>query len=224
MNLNTFIWSLWSTAALSFFITIDSRSFFDSHELVPLLRSRIEILRFNLYKPLDEFGGGLVVLRVESLLDVVDAVGALNDGVEAEERGVDARLCEVELTDLGADVVGEVAGGGDVGEDVIGIGLDDLEDLGGLLEAGEVLVEIGALGEEAVEVEIQGALEKLEKKKALYFEKMQNKIAEVHKEAEEKRMMVQAAKKEECQKVEEMAEKYRATGHAPKNKISCFLF
>lgn len=66
--------------------------------------------------------------------------------------------------------------------------------------------------------------EKLEKKKALYFEKMQNKIAELHKEAEEKRMMVQAAKKEECQKVEEMAEKYRATGHAPKNKISCFLF
>lgn len=64
--------------------------------------------------------------------------------------------------------------------------------------------------------------EKLEKKKALYFEKMQNKIAELHKEAEEKRMMVQAAKKEECQKVEEMAEKYRATGHAPKNKISCF--
>ncbi|KAL6181916.1 hypothetical protein ACLB2K_048564 [Fragaria x ananassa] len=64
--------------------------------------------------------------------------------------------------------------------------------------------------------------EKLEKKKALYFEKMQNKIAELHKEAEEKRMMVQAAKKEECQKVEEMAEKYRATGHAPKNKIFCF--
>ncbi|KAL6174663.1 hypothetical protein ACLB2K_051309 [Fragaria x ananassa] len=64
--------------------------------------------------------------------------------------------------------------------------------------------------------------EKLEKKKALYFEKVQNKIAELHKEAEERRMMVQAAKKEECQKVEEMDEKYRATGHAPNNNISCF--
>ncbi|XP_050378227.1 remorin-like [Argentina anserina] len=65
--------------------------------------------------------------------------------------------------------------------------------------------------------------EKLEKKKALYFEKMQNKIAELHKEAEEKRMLVEVARKEECQKVVEMAEKYRATGHAPKNKIlPCF--
>lgn len=65
--------------------------------------------------------------------------------------------------------------------------------------------------------------EKLEKKKALYFEKMQNKIAELHKEAEEKRMMVEVAKNEERQKVEEMAEKYRAAGHTPKNKIlPCF--
>lgn len=64
--------------------------------------------------------------------------------------------------------------------------------------------------------------EKLEKKKALYVEKMQNKIAELHKDAEEKRMMVEAAKREERQKVEETAEKYRATGYTPKKMLPCF--
>lgn len=51
---------------------------------------------------------------------------------------------------------------------------------------------------------------------------MQNKIAELHKDAEEKRMMVEAAKREERQKVEETAEKYRATGYTPKKILPCF--
>ena len=56
--------------------------------------------------------------------------------------------------DLGGDAVGEVGGGGDVGEDGGGVGGDDVEDGGGGLEGGEVVVEVGAAGEEGVEVEI----------------------------------------------------------------------
>ena len=64
--------------------------------------------------------------------------------------------------------------------------------------------------------------EELEKKKAEYAEKMKNKIAIIHKEAEEKRAMVEAKRGEEVLKAEEMAAKYRATGHAPKKLIGCF--
>ncbi|CAN0824812.1 Uncharacterized protein At3g61260, partial [Linum grandiflorum] len=53
--------------------------------------------------------------------------------------------------------------------------------------------------------------EQLEKKKAGYAEKMKNQVAQIHKEAEEKRAMV-----------EEMAAKYRATGHIPKKLLGCF--
>lgn len=41
---------------------------------------------------------------------------------------------------------------------MIGIGLDDFENVGGFLEVEEVLVEIGALGKEVVEVEVESAL------------------------------------------------------------------
>ena len=40
-------------------------------------------------------------------------------------------------------------------ERVVGLGLDDVEDLGGALEAVELPVEVGALREEAVEVEVE---------------------------------------------------------------------
>ncbi|CAN1308797.1 Uncharacterized protein At3g61260 [Linum perenne] len=53
--------------------------------------------------------------------------------------------------------------------------------------------------------------EQLEKKKAGYAEKMKNRVAQIHKEAEEKRAMV-----------EEMAAKYRATGQVPKKLLGCF--
>ncbi|KAI3985332.1 hypothetical protein MKX01_033646, partial [Papaver californicum] len=63
--------------------------------------------------------------------------------------------------------------------------------------------------------------ETLEKKKGEYIEKMQNKIALLHKDAEEKRAMVQAKRGEELLKAEETAAKYRATGLAPKKLFGC---
>lgn len=64
--------------------------------------------------------------------------------------------------------------------------------------------------------------EKLEKKKAEYAEKMKNKMAEVHKVAEEKRAMVEANRMEQHLKVEETAAKYRAAGYTPKKLLGCF--
>ncbi|XP_059312682.1 remorin isoform X1 [Lycium ferocissimum] len=63
--------------------------------------------------------------------------------------------------------------------------------------------------------------EQLEQKKAEYGEKIKNRVAAVHKEADEKRAMVEARKGEELLKAEEMAAKYRATGQAPKKLIGC---
>ncbi|CAL0304685.1 unnamed protein product [Lupinus luteus] len=51
---------------------------------------------------------------------------------------------------------------------------------------------------------------------------MKNKIALVHKEAEEKRAMVEAKRGQEFLKVQEMAAKYRATRTVPKKTIGCF--
>ena len=64
--------------------------------------------------------------------------------------------------------------------------------------------------------------EQIEQKKADYAEKMKNKDALVHKEAEEKRAIVEASRGEEIFMAEEMAAKYRATGYAPKKLLSCF--
>lgn len=63
--------------------------------------------------------------------------------------------------------------------------------------------------------------EQLEKKKADYAEKMRNKVALVHKQAEEKRAMVAAQQGEEILKAEEMSAKFRATGHAPTKVCGC---
>ncbi|CAN6558069.1 unnamed protein product [Malus baccata var. baccata] len=79
---------------------------------------------------------------------------SLDNGVEVEKRGPDARLGEIELVDLRTDVVGDVASGGDVGDDVVGVGLYVVRNLGGLAKGGELLVEVGALGKEVVEVQI----------------------------------------------------------------------
>lgn len=62
----------------------------------------------------------------------------------------------------------------------------------------------------------------MEKKKAEYIEKMKNKVALVHKAAEEKRAMVEAKRGEDLLKAEEMSAKYRATGTAPKKLLGCF--
>ena len=64
--------------------------------------------------------------------------------------------------------------------------------------------------------------EKLEKKKAEYKEQMKNKIALIHKEAEEKRAMIEAKRAEDLLRAEEAAAKYRTTGKAPKKLLGLF--
>nr|XP_009778200.1 PREDICTED: remorin-like isoform X2 [Nicotiana sylvestris] len=73
-----------------------------------------------------------------------------------------------------------------------------------------------------LEAELKKMEEQLEKKKAEYIEKMKNKIALLHKEAEEKRAMIEAKRGEDLLKAEELAAKYRATGTAPKKLLGCF--
>ncbi|KAK1315355.1 hypothetical protein QJS10_CPA06g00340 [Acorus calamus] len=73
-----------------------------------------------------------------------------------------------------------------------------------------------------VESELKKVEEKLERKKAEYAERMKNKIALIHKEAEEKRAMVEAKRGEELLKAEEIAAKYRASGLAPKKLLGWF--
>ncbi|KAG5008311.1 hypothetical protein JHK82_026236 [Glycine max] len=73
-----------------------------------------------------------------------------------------------------------------------------------------------------LEAELKKIEEQLEKKKAEHGERMKNKVALVHKEAEEKRAMIEANRCEEVLKTEEMAAKYRATGTTPKKTIGCF--
>ncbi|KAG9137409.1 hypothetical protein Leryth_026803 [Lithospermum erythrorhizon] len=74
----------------------------------------------------------------------------------------------------------------------------------------------------SIEAELRLIEEKLEKKKAEYIEKMKNRIAEVHKSAEERRADIEAKKGEDVLKAEEIAAKYRATGTAPKKLLGCF--
>ena len=74
----------------------------------------------------------------------------------------------------------------------------------------------------ATEAQLSKIEEKLEKKKAVYGEKMKNKVAAIHKQAEEKRAMVEAKKGEELLKAEETAAKHRATGVVPKATCGCF--
>ncbi|MCO5612653.1 hypothetical protein L7F22_066922 [Adiantum nelumboides] len=73
----------------------------------------------------------------------------------------------------------------------------------------------------AAEASLKKAEEALEKKRAAYVEKMKNKIAVVHRSAEEQRAMAEARRGEEFVKAEELAAKYRAHGKAPK-KFLCF--
>ncbi|CAN8254866.1 unnamed protein product [Cochlearia groenlandica] len=74
----------------------------------------------------------------------------------------------------------------------------------------------------SVEAELKKIEEHLIKKKAEYAEQMKNKIAQTHKEAEEKRAMIEAKRGEDVLKAEEMAAKYRATGTAPTKLYGCF--
>lgn len=62
----------------------------------------------------------------------------------------------------------------------------------------------------------------MEKKKAEYVEKMKNKIADIHRSAEEKRAIVEAQKREEYLEVEETAAKFRSRGRTPSKFFACF--
>lgn len=62
----------------------------------------------------------------------------------------------------------------------------------------------------------------MERQKAEYVEKLKNKVALIHKEAEEKRALVEAKRGEDALKAEEMAAKYRATGTGPKKLLGWF--
>ncbi|XP_028080458.1 remorin 1.4-like [Camellia sinensis] len=75
-----------------------------------------------------------------------------------------------------------------------------------------------------VEAQLKKIEEKLEKKRAEYAEKMNNKKSEIHKAAEEKRVMVEAKRGEDILTVEEIAAKFRSTGNTPKRIFGCFRF
>lgn len=74
----------------------------------------------------------------------------------------------------------------------------------------------------SVEAQLKKIEEDLERQKAAYVEKLKNKIALIHKEAEEKRANTEAKRGEDLLKAEELAAKYRATGTAPKKLLGCF--
>ncbi|MED6183155.1 hypothetical protein PIB30_035474 [Stylosanthes scabra] len=75
----------------------------------------------------------------------------------------------------------------------------------------------------AIFLELKKYEEKLEKQKAAYAEKMKNKVAMIHQEAEEKRAVIEAKRGEDNLRIEEMAAKYRATGTTPKKPtMGCF--
>ncbi|CAI9760580.1 unnamed protein product [Fraxinus pennsylvanica] len=57
--------------------------------------------------------------------------------------------------------------------------------------------------------------EEQKKKEAEYVEKMKNEAAQVHKEAKEKKAIIEAKREEDLLKAEDMAAKYRANGTVP---------
>ena len=61
----------------------------------------------------------------------------------------------------------------------------------------------------------------MQKKKGEYAEKIRNKVGLVHKQAEEKRALVESKRGEELLKVEETAAKLRATNQAPPKSCGC---
>ncbi|CAJ1927962.1 unnamed protein product [Sphenostylis stenocarpa] len=74
----------------------------------------------------------------------------------------------------------------------------------------------------SVEAELKKIEENLERKKAEHVEKMKNKIAEIHRLAEEKRAIVEAQKREEFLDLEETAAKFRSRGVTPRKFFACF--
>ncbi|KAJ3689147.1 hypothetical protein LUZ61_018311 [Rhynchospora tenuis] len=74
----------------------------------------------------------------------------------------------------------------------------------------------------AIEAKLRREEEELEKKKAEYAEKLKNKMANIHKEAEMKRAVVESTRGKAFVEAEEKAAKYQATGTIPnENKWCC---
>ncbi|XP_057422011.1 remorin-like [Lotus japonicus] len=76
----------------------------------------------------------------------------------------------------------------------------------------------------STQAKIKKIEENMDRKKADYVEIMQNKIAETHRLADEKKALIEAQKGEEVLKVEETAAKFRTRGYVPKKFLSCFNF
>ncbi|KAH1135494.1 hypothetical protein GLYMA_05G205900v4 [Glycine max] len=74
----------------------------------------------------------------------------------------------------------------------------------------------------SAEAHLKRIEEKLDRNKAKCVEKMQNKVAEIHRTAEEKRAMIEAYKGEEFLEIEEKAAKFRTRGYSPKKYLPCF--
>ncbi|RWW49077.1 hypothetical protein BHE74_00044794 [Ensete ventricosum] len=86
----------------------------------------------------------------------------------------------------------------------------------------DAYVFIGLKWKNLLKFKTNNTQEELEKKKAEHAEKVKNKIALIHKEAEEKRAIAEAKRGEEALKAEEKAAKYRATGLTPKRIFGFF--
>ncbi|XP_060205075.1 remorin 1.4-like [Lycium barbarum] len=73
-----------------------------------------------------------------------------------------------------------------------------------------------------LEAKLKTLEDQLEHKKAEYAEMIQNKVALIHREADENRAVVDANRGQEFLKAEETAARYRATGQIPKKKLLGF--
>ncbi|XP_073126384.1 remorin-like [Henckelia pumila] len=74
----------------------------------------------------------------------------------------------------------------------------------------------------SLDAQLRKLEEKLEKKKAYYAESVKNKVALIHKQAEEKRATVEAARKDEIFKATGAANSYRARKQIPTKSFGCF--
>ncbi|XP_068470838.1 remorin-like isoform X2 [Phaseolus vulgaris] len=74
----------------------------------------------------------------------------------------------------------------------------------------------------SAEAHLKRIEEKLDRNKAKCVEKMQNKVAEIHRTAEEKRAMIEAYKGEEFLEIEEKAAKFRTRGYSPRKFLPWF--
>ncbi|CAK9148747.1 unnamed protein product, partial [Ilex paraguariensis] len=118
----------------------------------------MSVFGINLEEGLDVFSSQFKIFSLESFLNTINAIASLYDGVDAKKSVIDVGLSEINLVDFATDLIGKIAYGAKIGEQVVRISLDDLKELGGFVEVGELFVKIGALGENGVQFKIQGSL------------------------------------------------------------------